>query len=173
MVLLMFLGVVQEVIGFCYLLEIFDGVKVLFECGMCQGCCEVDNGNCVFFFFDFVSIDVVVIFYVYLDYSGLLLCLVVEGFKGLIFVIEVICELLEFMLLDFVYIQEKDVEWENCWCNWIGKLSIKLLYIQVDIECVFKLCWLISFGSIVVVVCGVWVIFYNVGYIFGLLIVEV
>lgn len=115
MALLTFLGAIQQVTGSCYLVESRDGAKVLLECGMHQGRRAEEDLNRSAFPFDPRDLDAVVISHAHLDHSGLLPRLVAEGYRGPIHATEASCELLELMLLDSAFLQEKDAEWENRW----------------------------------------------------------
>lgn len=108
MALLTFLGAIQQVTGSCYLVESRDDAKVLLECGMHQGRRQEEDQNRSAFPFDPRELDAVVISHAHLDHSGLLPRLVAEGYRGPIHATEASSELLELMLLDSAFLQEKD-----------------------------------------------------------------
>lgn len=179
MALLTFIGAAQEVTGSCYLLETRDGIRVLLECGMKQGCNERqgtrDNEACnrAPFPFDPRSLNAVVLSHAHIDHSGLLPRLVKEGYHGPIFATESCCDLLELMLMDSASIQEKDAEWENKWRARLGRTPITPLYTMEDTERALKQRRGISYGSTVEVARGIRVTFHNAGHILGSAIVEV
>jgi metallo-beta-lactamase family protein len=134
MALLNFFGAIQQVTGSCYLIESRDGAKVLLECGMRQGRREEDEGNRAAFPFDPHSLDAVVVSHAHIDHTGLLPKLAAAGYRGPIFATDATSELMELMLLDSAFIQEKDAEWENKWRARKGKPAIRPLYTTADAE---------------------------------------
>lgn len=104
-----FLGAAREVTGSCFLVET-DRVRFLVDCGMIQGGREASLRNHQPFEFDPQSIDFVLLTHAHIDHSGLLPKLVKTGFSGPIHTTAATAELLEVMLPDSGYIQEKDAE---------------------------------------------------------------
>ncbi|WAJ36252.1 MBL fold metallo-hydrolase [Pseudomonas sp. GOM7] len=172
MALLTFLGAIQQVTGSCYLIESRDGARVLLECGMHQGRREDENRNRSAFAFDPRSLDAVVLSHAHLDHSGLLPRLVAEGYRGPIHATEASCELLELMLMDSAFLQEKDAEWENRWRARQGKPAIKPLYTIADSERALSQTRRHPYGQSSEVAKGIHVTFHNAGHILGSAIVE-
>ena len=172
MALLNFYGAIQQVTGSCYLIESRDGAKVLLECGMRQGRREEDEGNRSAFPFDPQSLDAVVVSHAHIDHTGLLPKLVAAGYRGPIFATDATCELMELMLLDSAFIQEKDAEWENKWRLRMGKPAISPLYTTADAERTLSLRKPVPYGESREVAKGVNVTFHNAGHILGSAIVE-
>lgn len=172
MALLTFIGAIQQVTGSCYLLESREGARVLLECGMHQGRREEENQNRSAFPFDPRSLDAVVLSHAHLDHSGLLPRLVAEGYRGLIHATDASCELLELMLKDSAFLQEKDAEWENRWRARQGKPAIKPLYTLADTEQALSQTRRHAYGEPVEIAKGVQVTFHNAGHILGSAIVE-
>ncbi len=172
MALLSFLGAIQQVTGSCYLIESRDGAKVLLDCGMRQGRREEEEGNRSAFAFDPQSLDAVVISHAHIDHTGLLPKLVSAGYRGPIFATEASCELMELMLLDAAFIQEKDAEWENKWRARLGKPPIAPLYTIADAEQTLKQCRPVAYAAAQEVATGVQVTFHDAGHILGSAIVE-
>lgn len=172
MALLNFLGAIQHVTGSCYLIESRDGAKVLLECGMRQGRREEDEGNRGPFAFDPLSLDAVVVSHAHIDHTGLLPKLAAAGYRGPIYATDATCELMELMLLDSAYIQEKDAEWENRWRARAGKPSLSPLYTTADAEQALSQRRPVSYGEQCEVAKGVHVTFHDAGHILGSAIVE-
>jgi metallo-beta-lactamase family protein len=172
MALLNFLGAIQQVTGSCYLIESRDGARVLLECGMRQGRREEEDSNHAPFPFDPHTLDAVVVSHAHIDHTGLLPKLSAAGYRGPIFATEAGSELMELMLLDAAFIQEKDAEWENKWRARMGKSAVKPLYTIADAEQALKQRRPLAYGSPCQVAKGVEVTFHDAGHILGSAIVE-
>lgn len=173
MALLNFLGAIQQVTGSCYLIESRDGAKVLLECGMRQGRREDNEGNRAAFPFEPRSLDAVVVSHAHIDHTGLLPKLAAAGYRGPIFATDATSELMELMLLDSAFIQEKDAEWENKWRARMGKTAISPLYTKADAEQALSQRQPMLYGETREVAKGVHVTFHNAGHILGSAIVEI
>lgn len=172
MALLNFLGAIQQVTGSCYLIESRDGARVLLDCGMRQGRREEEDGNRAPFAFDPHSLDAVVISHAHIDHTGLLPKLTAAGYRGPIFATDATCELMELMLLDAAFLQEKDAEWENKWRARMGKAPISPLYTIADAEQALSQRRPMIYGESREVAKGVLVTFHDAGHILGSAIVE-
>ncbi|GIZ11442.1 MBL fold metallo-hydrolase RNA specificity domain-containing protein [Pseudomonas sp. NCCP-436] len=172
MALLTFIGAVQQVTGSCYLIESRQGAKVLLECGMHQGRREQQELNRSSFPFAPRELDAVVISHAHLDHSGLLPRLAAEGYRGPIHATEASCELLELMLLDSAFLQEKDAEWENRWRARQGKPAITPLYTTAHAEQALSQRQPLAYGKTQEVAPGVRLTLHNAGHILGSAIVE-
>lgn len=173
MALLNFLGAIQQVTGSCYLIESRDGARVLLDCGMRQGRREEEDGNRAPFAFDPHSLDAVVISHAHIDHTGLLPKLTAAGYRGPIFATDATCELMELMLLDAAFLQEKDAEWENKWRARLGKAPINPLYRIADAEQVLSQRRPMVYREAREVAKGVQVTFHDAGHILGSAIVEI
>ncbi len=109
---LTFLGAAGEVTGSSYLVET-GSVKFLVDCGMFQGGREADKKNRTAFKFDPRTIDFVLLTHAHIDHSGLLPRLSAWGFRGPVYCTAATADLLQVMLKDSAYIQEKEIEWRN------------------------------------------------------------
>lgn len=109
---LTFLGAAGEVTGSSYLIET-DTVKFLVDCGMFQGGREANKKNRTAFAFDPKGIDFVLLTHAHIDHSGLLPRLSAWGFRGPVYCTTATADLLQVMLKDSAYIQEKETEWRN------------------------------------------------------------
>lgn len=173
MALLNFLGAIQQVTGSCYLIESRDGARVLLDCGMRQGRREEEDGNHAPFAFDPHRLDAVVISHAHIDHTGLLPKLTAAGYRGPIFATDATCELMELMLLDSAFLQEKDAEWENKWRARMGKPPISPLYTTRDAEQALDQRRPMIYGESREVAKGVHVTFHDAGHILGSAIVEI
>lgn len=109
---LTFLGAAGEVTGSSYLIET-GNVRFLVDCGMFQGGREADKKNRTAFTFDPKTIDFVLLTHAHIDHSGLLPRLSAWGFRGPVYCTEATADLLQVMLKDSAFIQEKEIEWRN------------------------------------------------------------
>lgn len=109
---LTFLGAAGEVTGSSYLIET-ESIRFLVDCGMFQGGQEADRKNRTAFKFDPRTIDFVLLTHAHIDHSGLLPRLSTWGFRGPVYCTAATADLLQVMLKDSAYIQEKEVEWRN------------------------------------------------------------
>ncbi|MBX9894274.1 MAG: MBL fold metallo-hydrolase [Nitrosomonas sp.] len=109
---LTFLGAAGEVTGSSYLIET-GTVRFLVDCGMFQGGREADRKNRTAFKFDPRAIDFVLLTHAHIDHSGLLPRLSAWGFRGPVYCTAATADLLQVMLKDSAYIQEKEIEWRN------------------------------------------------------------
>ena len=109
---LTFLGAAGEVTGSSYLIET-EHARFLVDCGMFQGGREADKKNRNAFAFDPKTIDFVLLTHAHIDHSGLLPRLSAWGFRGPIYFTAATADLLQVMLKDSAFIQEKETEWRN------------------------------------------------------------
>ena len=166
-----FLGAIQQVTGSCYLIETGTG-SILLECGMYQGELRPEKLPEKLFRFDPKTIDAVVLSHAHLDHSGLLPALTREGFYGPIFTTTPTHDLLDVMLKDAAFLQEKDVEWENKRRQRSGKEAVSPLYDMNDVEQVLGLVKTLDYGQRTQVIPGIEVCFRDAGHIIGSAIVE-
>ncbi|HZM33123.1 MAG TPA: MBL fold metallo-hydrolase [Burkholderiales bacterium] len=106
---LRFLGAAGEVTGSCYLVDTGE-VKFLVECGLFQGGRQADLKNARFGF-EPREIAFVLLSHAHIDHSGLIPRLVAKGFSGAVYATRATCDLLEVMLPDSGYLQEKERDW--------------------------------------------------------------
>ena len=171
MATLTFLGAIQQVTGSCYLIE-SSKCKVLLECGMYQGELRPDNLPEKLFRFDPGKIDAVVLSHAHLDHSGLLPALAREGYRGPVFATTPTLDLLDIMLKDAAFLQEKDVEWENKRRQRSGKDPVLPLYDMNDVDQILGLVKTVDYGRRIQVAEGIEVCFRDAGHIIGSAIVE-
>ncbi|MEX0960764.1 MAG: MBL fold metallo-hydrolase [Burkholderiales bacterium] len=104
---LTFYGAAQEVTGSCFLVET-GNTRFLVDCGLFQGGREADAKNRNALDFEVERIDFVLLTHAHLDHSGLLPRLVAFGYSGPIYTIAGTGDLLEVMLADAAFIQERE-----------------------------------------------------------------
>lgn len=109
MATLQFIGGAHEVTGSCHLLST-SSARILLDCGMFQGSAGAEAKNRRRFPFDPRKIDAVVLSHAHLDHSGLLPRLVKSGFNGTIHATPATRDLLELLLKDAAFLEEKDIE---------------------------------------------------------------
>ncbi|MCW5606129.1 MAG: MBL fold metallo-hydrolase [Burkholderiales bacterium] len=109
---LTFLGGAGEVTGSCYLVETAE-TRFLVDCGMFQGGRDAERRNRARFAFDPRALDFVLLTHAHIDHSGLLPRLVAEGYGEPIHTTAATCDLLQVMLRDSAFIQEKESERER------------------------------------------------------------
>lgn len=107
-----FLGAAEEVTGSCFLAEA-GSCRFLVDCGMFQGGREADGKNRSALGFDAAGLDFVLVTHAHLDHSGLLPLLAARGYQGPVYTTAATRDLLEVMLADSAYIQEKEAQWRG------------------------------------------------------------
>ena len=128
-----FHGATEQVTGSLYLLRTANHT-VMLECGLVQGGRKAEAKNGDPFPVDVDDIDAVVVSHAHIDHSGRLPLLVKRGYKGQIFTQHASKALLEIMLPDSGYLNEKDVQWENKRRRKNGKPLLEALYTRRDAE---------------------------------------
>lgn len=128
-----FYGADREVTGSRHLLEV-NGKKILLDCGLFQGRRDEEKSKNANFGFEPKDIDAVVISHAHIDHSGNLPNLVKQGFRGPIYCTHATADLLEYMLMDSAFIQEKEVEYLNEKKEKAGEELVEPLYTIKDVE---------------------------------------
>jgi len=161
----------EGVTGSAYLIET-ENASVLLECGLIQGRREERDRNDLPFPFKIADLDAVVVSHAHLDHSGRLPKLVADGYKGPIYLTAPTEELLEIMLKDAAFLEERDTEWENKWLRRAGRPEIKPLYTLEDVAAALDLCRGCRYGERIRVADGIEVRYRDAGHILGSAIVE-
>ncbi len=107
-----FHGAAREVTGSCFLVEA-AGARFLVDCGLFQGGREAMRKNREALGFDVQALDFVLLTHAHLDHSGLLPRLVALGCRAPIYTTAATADLLEVMLADAAYIQEREAQWRR------------------------------------------------------------
>lgn len=126
-----FCGASSGVTGSCHLLTT-ENHKILLDCGMFQGGKSQEAMNFEAFPFEPSEVECVVLSHVHIDHCGRLPLLVKRGFRGKIYCTDATADLLDVMLKDSGFIQEKDAEWKNKRAARAGKPSVAPLYTYND-----------------------------------------
>jgi metallo-beta-lactamase family protein len=169
---LTFYGATEIVTGSAYLLETSEA-RILLECGLVQGSREDEQANAKPFPFDPGSLDAVVLSHAHLDHSGRLPKLVAEGFAGPIYMTSPTGELLEIMLKDAAFLEQRDTEWENKRRRRAGKAEIEPLFTLQDVEAALSHCEAMDYGGRHQIAGGIEIRFRDAGHILGSAIVEI
>ena len=171
MATLTFFGATEGVTGSAYLIETGQAT-VLLECGLIQGSRKEVKANEDPFPFDVRKLDAVVLSHAHLDHSGRLPKLVADGYSGPIYMTTPTCELLEIMLKDAAFLQERDAQWENKRQRRAGKAEVEPLYTLEDVEATLSLCEGLDYGRRQAVADGIEICYRDAGHILGSAIVE-
>ena len=108
-----FCGAAREVTGSCHLVTLANGLRVLLDCGLCQGRSKDMRDFNTKWLFDPKDIDILVLSHAHIDHAGRIPKLVKDGFRGKIFSTHATRSLCAIMLLDSAFIQEREAEWAN------------------------------------------------------------
>ncbi|NOX08718.1 MAG: MBL fold metallo-hydrolase [Gammaproteobacteria bacterium] len=171
MATLQFLGATRQVTGSCYLIESDQG-RILLECGMTQENQRRKPTTDKTFLFDPKTIDAVVISHAHIDHSGLLPKLIRDGFHGPVYTTPQTFELMEIMLKDSAFIQQKNAEWKNRRSQRHGEETVEPLYDLDDVEKTLGLIHTVEYGKKTQIHPDVEVCFNDAGHIIGSSIVE-
>ncbi|MDZ4081968.1 MAG: MBL fold metallo-hydrolase, partial [Bdellovibrionales bacterium] len=106
-----FLGAIGCVTGSRHLLETRSGKQILIDCGMFQGSKELRLRNWADFPVPPASIDAVILTHAHIDHSGYLPRLMMNGFRGPVFVTPATLDLCSIMLLDSAHLHEEDARY--------------------------------------------------------------
>ncbi len=167
-----FFGAAGEVTGSCFLLR-FGGHQVLVDCGLIQGRPIDEKRNYEPFPFDPAEIEAVILTHAHLDHSGRLPLLVKRGFNGPIYCHYATRDLVQIMLRDAAYINEKDVEWENRKRRRKGLKLREPLYTMADAENALQHISPLSFQQHEQLLSGLELCLQDAGHILGSSIAEV
>lgn len=161
---ILFGGAAGEVTGSKHLV-IFNGKKILLDCGMFQGHRKESDEKNRHFVFDPKEIDAVILSHAHMDHSGNLPILLKQGYKGPIYCTHATRDLCNYMLLDSAYIQEREIEW----LKKKKKLeeNVEPLYTSMDAEATLKLFYAVNYEQSFVVADGIVASFYDAGHILG------
>jgi metallo-beta-lactamase family protein len=166
-----FLGAATSVTGSCHLLTTKKS-KILIDCGLFQGNNDIEELNAEPFGFDPKELDCVVLSHAHIDHSGRLPLLVKRGFEGKIYCTDATADLLEVMLKDSGYIQEKETEWKNRKNERAGRPLVEPLYTSKDAEVTLRHVEPVLYNQLISPCEDVRVVFNDAGHILGSAIIE-
>lgn len=109
---LTFHGAAREVTGSCFRVQT-GAAHFLVDCGLFQGGGEAAQKNRHALDFDVSTLDFVLLTHAHLDHSGLLPRLIAFGYSGPVYATAATADLLEVMLADAAYIQEREAQWRR------------------------------------------------------------
>ena len=166
-----FLGAATSVTGSCHLLTT-EKSKILLDCGMFQGNDDLDELKWQPFDFDPAEMDFVLISHAHIDHSGRIPLLVKRGFNGKIYCSDATADLLNVMLRDSAYIQEKETEWQNNKNQRAGRPLVEPLYTVKDAERALRHIEPVLYDQLLDASEDVKVVFNDAGHILGSSIIE-
>lgn len=127
-----FHGAARNVTGSKHLISLDNGTKILLDCGMFQGMGEETDQLNEHFGFNPANINYLILGHAHIDHSGLIPCLVAEGFKGDIFCTAATMDLARILLMDSARIQQQDSDYSNKHRKRKGLSLLKPLYTEED-----------------------------------------
>jgi metallo-beta-lactamase family protein len=166
------LGGAGSVTGSSYLIESANGRKALVDCGMFQGCAQMENRNLASWGFDPRSLNTLFLTHAHIDHSGRIPKLVKDGFRGKIITSPPTAELTGIMLLDSAHIQEIDAESQSKKNKRQARDAILPLYTTQDAEESIKLFSPVEKDVVIEVEPGIKARLRNAGHILGSSILE-
>jgi len=164
---LTFHGAAQMVTGSKHLLELNDGTKVLFDCGMFQGNPKEADALNRYFGFDPASIHFMILSHAHNDHCGLIPKLVKDGYDGKIYCTEATFDLAKILLYDSAHIQESDVAYHNKKRASRGEDKVKALYTEADVDNALERFVPIGFHEVITLKDGLEFMYTDVGHILG------
>jgi metallo-beta-lactamase family protein len=162
-----FHGAAKQVTGSKHLLELNDGTKILFDCGMFQGNPEEADELNRHWGFEPSTIDFLILSHAHIDHCGLIPKLIKDGYRGKVFCTEPTFDLARILLMDSAHIQEQDVFYHNKKRKARGELPIKELYTKEDVENCLERFSCLDYHQIQKLKEGVGFMFTDVGHIIG------
>ena len=166
-----FCGASTDVTGSCHLLTT-DKHQILLDCGMFQGGKQEEAKNEEPFPFDPASVECVLLSHAHIDHCGRLPLLVKNGFKGAIYCTDATADLLDVMLKDSAFIQEKDAEMQSKKNARTGKPAVEPLYTSRDAEATLKLVKPVLYDQLIELNEDIKIVFNDAGHILGSAITE-
>jgi len=167
-----FYGATSGVTGSCHILR-NRGKTILLDCGLIQGRREEMEKNRKPFPFSPDTIDAVVLSHGHIDHSGRIPLLVKQGYSGPIYAQNATADLLDILLQDSAYLQEKDAEYTNKRLKRKKKPLIEPLYTVKDAKRALKNVAGLRYQEKREILPGVQIQYQDAGHILGSCCVEV
>jgi metallo-beta-lactamase family protein len=142
-----FHGAARTVTGSKHIIHLYNGKKILLDCGLFQGLGAETLEHNQQFGFDPTEITYMILSHAHIDHSGLLPKLVKEGYQGKIFCTPATADLTTILLKDSAFIQEADIAYVNKRKMAKGLPPISPLYTIADANNVFPLFEKIPYGK--------------------------
>jgi metallo-beta-lactamase family protein len=165
MIKLTFFGAAREVTGSCCLVET-GRHRILVDHGMFQGGGDAYRKNRAPLRFDPRGIDLVLLTHAHIDHSGLLPRLTRLGYRGPIHATAATCDLLDVMLRDAAYLQEREAQRAS------ARRDAEPLYTVADAEATLRQLRPSAYGHMVDLATGVRCRFRDAGHILGSAVIE-
>ena len=167
-----FYGASSGVTGSCHILR-NAGKTILLDCGLIQGRREEMEKNRRPFPFAPDDIDAVVLSHGHIDHSGRIPLLVKQGYSGPIYTQNATADLLDILLQDSAYLQEKDAFYLNKRRKRDKKTLIEPLYSVNDAQNALRNIVNLRYHEKIEILAGVQIRFQDAGHILGSSSVEV
>jgi metallo-beta-lactamase family protein len=163
---LSFHGAARTVTGSKHLLQLDNGKKILFDCGLFQGLGRDTDGLNRDFGFNPAEIDVLLLSHAHIDHTGLIPKLVKEGFSGKIISTEATRELTAILLHDSAEIQTYE-EYHNARREKGELAPPEPLYTVADAAAAMDHFETVPYNEWIAVTDGVKAIFSSTGHLIG------
>jgi metallo-beta-lactamase family protein len=160
-----FFGAAGTVTGSKHLVTA-NGRKILLDCGLFQGFKALRERNWQAPPFAPAELDAVVLSHAHIDHSGYLPLLVRRGFNGPVHCTRATADLLQSLLPDSAYLQEKQASHAN-YHGYSKHAPALPLYTMADAEAALKLLEPQPFGETIAVTDGIGATFRTAGHILG------
>jgi metallo-beta-lactamase family protein len=170
---LSFHGAARMVTGSKHLLELNDGTKILFDCGMFQGNPKEAEALNLVWGFKPSEIDFLILSHAHIDHCGLIPKLIADGYRGKVFCTPATFDLAQILLLDSAHIQKQDAFYNNKRREKRGKKPIEALYDEADVTRALSHFELVEYGEQKELKTGVSFVFTDAGHIIGSAVVHV
>jgi len=165
-------GAAGSVTGSNYLIETFQGNKVLVDCGLFQGGKEMERRNWDEWGYNPKEIKNMILTHAHIDHSGRIPKIVKDGFHGRIITSPPTAELCEVMLPDSAHVQEMDAEFRTKRNRRQARHGVEPLYTVKDAEESLRYLVPTEFDQIFDVEPGIRARLRNAGHVLGSSIVE-
>ncbi|MDH5445958.1 MAG: MBL fold metallo-hydrolase [Gammaproteobacteria bacterium] len=132
-----FWGATEEVTGSCMLIK--AGTRsILLDCGLFQGTGQEESQNRKAFPFKPENIDAVILSHAHIDHSGRIPLLHKSGFNGHIYTQHASKDLVNILLQDSAFLNEKDADIENRKRQRKSLKQVQPLYTRKDVQKVMR-----------------------------------
>lgn len=159
-------GAAEEVTGSCIQITT-EHSNIIVDCGLIQGAPKKEERNRAPFPFSLRELDAVILTHAHIDHSGRLPVLVSQGYQGPIHTHEANADLLDILLMDSAFLQEKEAEWANTKRSRKGLKLLDPLYTQDDVPPVLSLLKLHPYKQPIEITEDITMVLHNAGHILG------
>jgi len=167
-----FYGATSGVTGSCHIVRC-AGKTILLDCGLIQGRRKDMENNRNPFPFAPDRIDAVVLSHGHIDHSGRIPLLVRQGYSGPIYAQNATADLLDILLQDSAFLQEKDAEYTNKRLKRKKKPPVEPLYTVKDAQAALKNVIGLRYHEQTEILPGIQIRYQDAGHILGSCCVEV